>query len=58
VEEENNFPQLTYIFIIFYLRWYNFAYIVLNITVPVYDVGRSYENVRSTKSPENVWKRS
>jgi len=31
---------------------------MLNITVPVFDLGRSYENVKSGKSPENVWKRS
>jgi len=31
---------------------------VLNITVPVYNLSWSYANVRSGKSPENVWKRS
>jgi len=29
---------------------------VLNITVAVFDLVRSYGNVRSGKSPENVWK--
>jgi len=31
---------------------------MLNITVPVFNLGRSYGNVRSGKSPANVWKRS
>jgi len=31
---------------------------VLTITVPVFDMGRSYGNVKSGKNPENVWKRS
>jgi len=31
---------------------------VLNITVRVFGLGRSYTNVKSGKSPENVWKRS
>jgi len=43
---------LTYIFIIFYSRWYNFSYIVLNIIVLVCDLGRSCRNIRSEKSPE------
>jgi len=31
---------------------------VLNALVPVFDMGRSYRNVRPEKRPENVWKRS
>jgi len=31
---------------------------VLNVTVPVFDLGRSFWNVRSGESAENVWKRS
>ena len=31
---------------------------MLSIIVPVFDLGGSYGNVRSGKSPENVWKRS
>jgi len=31
---------------------------VLNVLVPVFDLDRLYRNVRSGKSPENVWKRS
>jgi len=38
--------------------WYNFTYILSNIIAPVYDLGRSYGNVRSGRSSENIWKRS
>jgi len=31
---------------------------VLNITASVFDLGRSYGNVRSGKCPDSVWKRS
>ena len=49
---------LTYLVILFIEYWYNFTYIILNNIGSVFDLGRSYGNVRSGKSPENVWKRS
>jgi len=37
---------------------YNFTYMVLNIIALIFDLGKSYGNVRSGTYPENVWKTS
>jgi len=55
MEKENNFPDSSFDMRnpqYFIQDYYNFTYIVANIIVPVFDLRRSFGNVKSGKSLE------